>query len=188
VPKLLYRTTIPKPDDPDIIARVAQATELGHPLDTAGQLAGLGHSVAGYWYRQGTAQLDQADALPPPDAPPEAYAELGSHAAFAAAVKLAEARMVEQQLQHVARDAALPGKGWTAAMTLLERRRPQDFARRTNVAVEQQTTVTYVIDLSPEAAAALASAQHQLALPSPNTVDGTSRRTGDAPQVTELDT
>ena len=129
---------MPRPTDQRIIDRVVEATKLGHPIDTAGQLAGLGHDVARRWLVKGLQQLEDGD-------------ELGSHAAYAAAIKDAEAEMVDLQLHHVARDAANKG-GWTAAMTLLERRRPRDFGR--NVQVEQHSTltVTHTLPEAPERA------------------------------------
>ena len=144
MPALAYRTTLPHPDDPDILQRVADATRKGHPLATAARLAGIGASTAQEWRATGNAML-QAHPFTPPG-------ELGSHALFADAINQAEAEMVDAKLDEVNRDAALPGKGWTAAMTLLERRRPQDFARRTNVQVDQRTvSVNLTLPPAPEA-------------------------------------
>lgn len=147
MPALKKRTRIPRPDDPELIQAICTSIQLGHPLDTAGRIAGLGHDVAPRWYRWGIAQLEAA-----PDDFQGSPGELGSHAAFAAKVKEAEAFMVDQQLHHVARDAAKPG-GWTAAMTLLERRRPQDFGRNQRVEVDQRVTVS--LELSEQAMPAL---------------------------------
>ena len=66
-------------------------------------------------------------------------------------IKEAEAAMVEAKLSIVERDMAVPGKGWLPAMTLLERRRPQDFGRRDRLEVSQQS-VSISISLPAEAA------------------------------------
>ena len=146
MPALKSRSRMPRPDDPEILRSVAESTALGHPIQTAGRLAGLGHTTAWDWNRKGTAEIEAN-----PDSTPE---ELGALAVFADTVKRAEAQMVDIQLHHIARDAQNKG-GWTAAMTLLERRRPKDFGR--NVQVENNTTVTYVHELGPGASKAIAS-------------------------------
>lgn len=157
MPALAFRSTLPRPDDPDIYTRVANAVRQGHPIDTAARLAGLGRTTARDWLNAGRAILD--------DHPDKSPGELGSHAVFADAINAAEAEMVEAKLAEVNRDAAIPGKGWTAAMTLLERRRPQDFGRYNRVEVTQERTTTLRIELSSEAAQALGAAQERLALP-----------------------
>ena len=141
MPALAYRSRMPRPSDKEVQESIAASIELGHPLDTAGQIAGLGHDTARQWYVKGSAQLESGD-------------ELGSHAAFAATIKAAEAKMVDIQLHHIQRDAKNKG-GWTAAMTLLERRRPKDFGR--NVQVETTATVRYVHELGPGASKAIAA-------------------------------
>jgi hypothetical protein len=124
MPALRTGTTLPRPTDPDIIARVAEATRKGHPITTAGTLAGIGAATATQWYSRGLEQL-------------ETDGELGSHALFALAVKQAEAELVDSQLG-VIQDAGSKGM-WAAAMTLLERRFPQDFGRNQTVNVKQES-------------------------------------------------
>jgi len=143
MPRLLYRATLPRPDDPDIIDKVQQAVRKGHPLATAATFAGISHDAATAWFKQGSAIL----AAAPPGTP---LAELGSHAVFAVAVKEAEAEMVDAKLTIVERDMQTPGKGWLPAMTLLERRRPQDFGRYRD-APQPTTTNTLVITTEGDA-------------------------------------
>ena len=151
MPTLKTRTSMPKPNDPNILKGIAEATTLGHPIQTAGRLIGLGHTTAWDWLRKGTALLEAS-----PDSTPE---ELGSFAVFAVTVKDAEAKMVDKQLQYIQRDASQKG-GWTAAMTLLERRRPKDFGRNQQITVD--TTVTYVHELGPGAEAAILARREEL--------------------------
>ncbi len=125
MPKLAYRTTMPRPDDPDIIRRFADATRKGHPVATAETLAGLGGRVAGDWLRIGNEQLDAGD-------------EQGSHAAFASAHKSAVADFAERNLG-VINDATSQPKGWLPAMTLLERRMPRDFGRNERLEIETKS-------------------------------------------------
>jgi len=151
MPHLAVRTSLPKPDDPDILRRIAEATRKGHSIETAGNLAGLGKTVAWDWLRQGSALLDAA----PPGIPAE---ELGSHAVFAKAVRDAEAEMVDAKLDVIHEDMHRGnGKGWLPAMTLLERRRPQDFGRFQRIEVEQRTvTLSLTAQYPPEVLAFLA--------------------------------
>lgn len=121
MPALSLRPRMPRPDDPDILQRIVAATLKGHPIQTAGRIAGLGHTTAWDWLRQGEALLTAN-----PDKEP---GELGSHAVFADAVKRAEAEFVDANLDYVLGARAPDAKGWLPAMTLLERRRPQDFGR-----------------------------------------------------------
>ena len=147
MPALSTRTFIPKPDDPDIIEAVASAVIRGEPISTAAYLAGLGEQTVRDWLHRGEALLASA----PPEIDP---AELGSHAVFTWAVKCAEAQFVRENLEYVRRDREVPGKGWLPAMTLLERRRPQDFGRRDRLDVTQQS-VSITISLPIEAAQSL---------------------------------
>ena len=59
-------------------------------------------------------------------------------------------------------------------MTLLERRRPQDFGRRDRLQVQQDTTVTIRIELGQDALLALAQAGVPL-LPPGDVVEGEVR-------------
>lgn len=169
MPALAYRPSLPRPDDPTIIETVASAVERGHPIETAGRLAGLGKTVAWDWLRKGEEQLE----LTPPGTP---WEELGSHAKFASRVKDAEARFVDANLRFV-NDARSPdAKGWLPAMTLLERRRPQDFGRKDRMDVQQTSvsvSVSLQAQLSPSDLAsvlALAQQETQRLLPPPTDV------------------
>ena len=81
--------------------------------------------------------------------------ELGSYRGFWEAFKQAEAAFIDENLQRI-QVAAQEPKHWTAAMTLLERRRPQDFGRNQRIEIEANTTVTHVHQLDTDAAKALA--------------------------------
>ena len=160
MPALATRSRLPRPDDPDIIQRVASAVERGHPIETAGKLAGLGLTVAWDWLKRGTEDIEAA----PPGTPVE---ELGSHAKFASAVKDAEARFVDAKLGIVNRCAEDgSSKAWLPAMTLLERRRPRDFGRNDRMEIDQRSllinvTVTDAVS-GPTLAKLLALAQREL--------------------------
>lgn len=150
MPALAYRTSLPQPDDPLILERIADATRKGHAITTAGPCAGIGQTTSYEWYMRGQEDLAEAERQG------LSYEELGSHAKFAKAVKDAEAEMVEAKLSIVERDMAFPGKGWLAAMTLLERRRPQDFGRRDRLEVDQRSvsvSVNLTAQLPPSALA-----------------------------------
>ncbi|KKN39239.1 hypothetical protein LCGC14_0745220 [marine sediment metagenome] len=134
MPKLKYRTRMPRPDDPSVLRRIYQATRKGHPITTAGTLAGLGESTAYEWYKLGQAQLQDGE-------------EHGSHVRFAKVVNLAEAQRVDALLDLITEHGR---KGnWVALMTREERRRPQDFARRFEAKVE--TTIDQHVTFSVEA-------------------------------------
>lgn len=148
MPALAVRPRMPKPDDPGILARVAQAIQDGHPIATTAQLAGIGEMTVRDWLHAGEAWLNAH-----PDAQPQ---ELGSHALFAYTIKQAEARFVDENLQYVRGARAPDAKGWLPAMTLLERRRPQDFGRSDKRQVEQRTlTISVTAQLSAGQAQAL---------------------------------
>lgn len=150
MPALAHFATLPKPNDPQIQQAVIASIRLGHPIDTAGKLAGLGHTVAWDWLRKGLAQLEAGD-------------EQGSHASFASAVKQAEAEMVDSKLKVIDEATKIPGKGWLPAMTLLERRRPKDFGRNQQIEVTSNSTVTYVHELGPRAESAILARREELA-------------------------
>ena len=162
MPALLHRVTLPRPDNPAIVDAYVAAIEAGHPVATASTLAGISHDAATAWMHQGEAMLAEY-----PDTPAE---ELGSHAVFAVAVKQAEAAFVERNLQHVNGACAPDAKGWLPAMTLLERRRPQDFGRRDRA--EVAVTVTHRLELPEAALASVLRLALQHALPQGETVEG----------------
>ncbi len=64
----------------------------------------------------------------------------GSYRGFWEAFKAAEAEMVDEQLDRVHRDASQK-HGWTAAMTLLERRMTKDFGRNQQIDIKQDVRV-----------------------------------------------
>lgn len=146
MPALAHRAAMPRPDDPQLLQAIEASAALGHPIQTAGRMAGLGHTTAWDWHRRGLALLEQH-----PDKDPR---ELGSHAVFADAFERGAAQLVQRKLEVVnAATEADPSKAWLPAMTLLERRRPQDFGRRDRLDVNQQS-VTINVTLDAESLAA----------------------------------
>ena len=123
MPKLAYRTTNPNPNDTAIAQRFSDAIRAGHPVATAAVLAGISERTARRYLAQGRDEAEQ---------------EQGSPCLFWRMFKEAEADFVESQLQRIHRDADAKG-GWAAAMTLLERRRPQDFGRNQRIEIEQHS-------------------------------------------------
>ena len=143
----IKRATKVRPDDPLILARVVEATRKGHPIQTASALAGLSHTTAWEWMRDGTALLEASPGVAPE--------ELGSKAVWANEIKSAQAEMVDKQLDRIDIAAQEP-KHWPAAMTLLERRFPNDFGRNQRIEIEQNVTVTHRLELGTAEAAILA--------------------------------
>lgn len=146
MPALLYRTTMPHPDDPDIVATISQAMSTGHPLSTAAALAGIHEDTLYHWLDAGKAEIQAAEGTWKP------WTELGARAQLVIHVKEALAGLVSEGLDHV----RAGDKDWAAWMTLLERRMPQDFGRFQRVEIEQRTvTLSITAQLPPEAAQAL---------------------------------
>ena len=150
----LVATTIPKPDDLAILQGVKEAITAGLPVHDAAQVARIGEQTFRDWYRLGSEQLATTDSCTE-----QLAKELGPRALFAWTVKEAQLAMVQQNIKHIQRDASQKG-GWTAAMTLLERRRPKDFGRNQQITVE--STVTYVHELGPGAEAAILARRQEL--------------------------
>lgn len=154
MPALLYRTTMPKADDPDIVATISQAMSTGHPLSTAAALAGIHEDTLYHWLDAGKAEIAQTEGAWTP------WAELGSRAQLVIHVKEALAGLVSEALEHV----RAGGKDWVAWMTLVERRMPQDFGRNQHIEIEQHTTVSITNQLPEGALEALhAIAQGEIA-------------------------
>lgn len=156
MPKLATRSTMPRPNDPDIIRRVAEAVRKGHPITTAGILAGLGDSVANYWWRTGCEQL-------------EAGEEHGSHAPFARAVKRAQAEMLERCLVPI--NDQIEQGNWVPGMTLAERRFPQDFGRNQTVSIKQETLTVILTGTLPPGAEAELLRQRLARLEAPKLIE-----------------
>lgn len=148
MPALAVRNRLPRPDDPDILERIEDSISKGHPIATAAHRAGIGEMTVRDWLRAGEVALAEH-----PECTPQ---ELGSHALFAWTFKDAEARFVERNLAAINGAVEPTAKGWIPAMTLLERRRPQDFGRR-----EYRETKTETRLLSVNLTASLDPAQAQ---------------------------
>ncbi len=166
MPKLAYRTTMPRPGDQTIIDAYCGAIELGHAPRTAAPIAGIGERTATEWLAEGRAELSAATPGTP-------LTEQGSHALFAQSVIEAQARFVSENLDFVrgARDKS--PKGWLPAMTLMDRRMPEDWGQRSHVTSETRSVnVNVTLDALPEGqrlaliAALSRGAQPQLAAPS----------------------
>ena len=160
MPALAHRVTMPKPDDPDILERFSAGIAAGQPIEIAATGAGIAGRTAYDWIEQGNAALAEPST------------EHSSVAQFAQMVKQAEHRFVSEHLGTIT--AASKGKGgWVPAMTLLERRRPQDFGRFQRIEVEQRSVTINLSAQLPEGAGAallaMAQAEQQRAqLPSPS--------------------
>ncbi|KKN34809.1 hypothetical protein LCGC14_0789890 [marine sediment metagenome] len=141
MPKLLYRTTMPHPDDPEIIASITAAVNKGHPLASAAALAGIHDETLYHWTAKGREELAQAEGHT------LLWEELGSHARLVIHIKEALAGLVDEALDHV----RAGGKDWAAWMTLLERRMPKDFGRNQAEAQALPAPLGFAVLLPPEA-------------------------------------
>ncbi len=170
MPKLAYRPTMPRPDDQTIIDAYCDAIELGHAPRTAAPIAGIAERTATEWLAEGRAELNAG-------APGTPLTELGSHALFAQSVIEAQSRFVSENLDFVrgARDKS--PKGWLPAMTLMDRRMPEDWGQRQHTTVDTRSvSVNVTLEALPEgqrealiAALSRTPPQAQLSLPSPTT-------------------
>lgn len=117
---------------------IVQAIEVGVPKRMAAQAAGVSLSGFFQWQARGAALLDD----PIPTAWTEHEAEL---AQFVDQLRKAEAKAVVYAVGMVRK--AMP-TNWQAAMTWLERRYPDDFARREAVRHDGEVTVTHEIEVN----------------------------------------
>jgi hypothetical protein len=159
---------MPRPDDSDLIERFTDAIANGHPVSTAATMAGFAGYTANEWIALGEAELEQV----PTDVYHGRYDEAGSHVPFVLAYKQALAVFCDANLRVIG--AATQGKnGWLPAMTLLERRMPGDFGRRTEVSVQQRSVNVHVTAQLSEGTLlklmALAAEELRPSLPAPQT-------------------
>src|SRR3990167_1433553 len=151
MPKLAYRTPLPRPDDPELLQGIYDAVAYGIPLRYAAVEQGISEHTAYQWYEDGNRALaehpdthDFALASTPNETLPECRSEPGSRARFAWTVKEARAALARDRVGVV----RAGGKDWAAAMTLLERVMPDDFGRRpATVTVDQRQVHVTVVAL-----------------------------------------
>ncbi len=139
MPKLAYRTTMPRPGDQTIINAYCDAIELGHAPRTAAPIAGIHERTAAEWLQLGREELSAASPGTP-------LAEVGSHALFAQSVIEAQSRFVSENLDFVRGARSKDAKGWLPAMTLMDRRMPEDWGQRQHITSETRSlavTVSY---------------------------------------------
>ena len=156
MPKLAYRTTLPRPDDPELLQAIYDDVAYGLPLKYAAAKNGISEWTAYDWCSDGNRQLHEQELLGGP-------AELGSRALFAQAVKEARAALAIDRLAVI----RAGGKDWAAAMTLLERVMPDDFGRRPATVTIDQRTVHVTIAAPPGTVADALTARLQRLLPAP---------------------
>ena len=162
-PKLAYRSTLPRPDDPEILDTVDQALRLGVPLRYAAALAGISETTAYHWVTDCARAMEAA----PPGTPLE---ELGSAALFGQTVKEARASLVLEAVT----EWRAAGKDWPKWATLLERLFPQDFGRGPRSETSASATNNHVLGRGAEADRALLAILHAKLL----TVPGSPGREG----------
>ena len=97
---------MPKPDDPEIVKPFCEAISKGHSVATAATLAGISERAAHEWMQRGNEVLDAHDGETE-----ESLDELGAHALFTLAVKMAEADFVSSKVGEIDRAAKGEG-GW----------------------------------------------------------------------------
>jgi hypothetical protein len=156
MPRLAYRTTLPRPDDPELLETIAHHLGRGIPLRFAAPLAGISEHTAYHWVTKGEELLADPDYYP---------GVLGSYALFGQTVKEARARCVLAETN--AWDAA-DGKTWAKHATKLERLFPGEYAKLrdpgTQVNIGTLNMVALTTDVSPETLAELlALAQERIA-------------------------
>ena len=156
-PKLLYRSKMPHPDDPDIVESIVDSLELGMSQPAAAALAGIHEDTLYHWRYQGEAELAALQGRHVP------WEELGSKAKLVIRIKQARAGVMKRALQGW---WANTDRDWAKYATMLERLFPADFARRTNVQVETQHTVQLEL-AAPAEQELLRIVAQRLALPSP---------------------
>lgn len=137
MPALKYRTTLPRPDDPDIYEPICDALAHGQAQTTAAANAGIHEDTLYHWRYQGQEELAALEGQWRP------WGELGSHAQLVIRLKEAEAQFVGTALQNWW-DAE---QNWAKWPTMLERRRPGEFGRQQRVEVRSQS-VSITIDVA----------------------------------------
>lgn len=142
MPKLAYLTTLPQPDDENILESIYTDVSRGMPLRHAAVRAGISEHTAYHW-------MTIANALPDV----EVEGELGSHALFRQTVKEADAECVSDRLK---KSDSAEGNNWQKHITVLERRFPQDFGRNQRIDITETRTITYRLELGSAEAAILA--------------------------------
>lgn len=144
MPALKYRTTLPRPDDPDILDTMYREIASGTPTEYAATLAGIVPRTAWDWLAQGRAALEASSHA----------GELGPHALFAQTIEEARAEFVRENLAYVRACRDSGQRGWLPAMTLLERRDWRNFGRLQRVEIEGEVRHLSLRGELPQAAMA----------------------------------
>lgn len=150
MPTLKHRTTMPRPGDPDIIKRFADATRKGHPVATAATLAGISVRTADNWLALGVEEADIALEQGTHDAQGH-DAEQGPHVPFMLAVRAAEADAVDAHLAVFEEVSNKPGH-WQRSAWYLERKHAGTFGMRQHITSESRSvSVNVTLEALPEA-------------------------------------
>ena len=144
MPKLKFRSKLPRPDDPEILDIIYDNVSQGMPLCHAATLAGVFEGTAYRWERDGTAALNAA--MDTANALGNETVEVGSTAAFVVVLKEARANMARDVLAGVRGGE----RGWQSWAWLGERRDNANFAQTQRT---ENTHVTITVPALPAAAA-----------------------------------
>ncbi|MEO6326233.1 MAG: hypothetical protein ABIT01_13300 [Thermoanaerobaculia bacterium] len=133
----------PKEITPELLAEILEAIKLGVPASSAAIAAGVSRTVFHEWLAKGRAERD-------------AHGSKSEFADFADAIEKARAEFVRTNVRLVQKAGET---SWQAAMTLLERRDPENFGRRETIAGDKDKPLRIDIkfskkwrDLSPTGA------------------------------------
>lgn len=143
MPALAYRSTLPRPDDPDIIATVAEAVRNGHGFRAAAAMARVSRTALYDWHQAGLEELRTG--------------ELGSHAEIADAIEQGYADFERRNLAVIEEYKGKGQQRYMAAFIHMDKRNPEEWGQRQQVQVDQRTLgVNVSIVLGPESSEALA--------------------------------
>ena len=123
MPKLAYRTKLPRPDDPDVYEPICAAIALGMSQEKAAAKAGIHEDTLYHWRYKGQRELAAAEGQWKP------WRELGSHAQLVIRLKEAEAAL---EFDGVTNWREGKVNDWARWATLLQRRDPERWNVREN--------------------------------------------------------
>ena len=147
-----YRGHSPKPDDPDILASITDSQHHGYSHRVTASRAQIAKDTLTNWLNLGRAELrawDQSEAD---------YSELGSLGRFAAHFESAAAECEAGNTAAIMASIHNKEVAFVPALIMNKARNPADWleARQVDMTVNAQLSVTYVHELDPGAAKAIA--------------------------------
>ena len=161
MPALAYRTTMPKPDDPEIQQAAYDCQRTGYSHRVTAAKIGIGITTLTDWLKLGRTELTDPNR-----------GELGSHAMFAAHFEQGAAECEAENTDHIMAARYDRAAAFVPALVMNKARNGDEWVEKRDVTATLEAVVTFIHELGPRAERAILARREELeSLQAPSETD-----------------